>query len=120
MKSEASAARASRCIVSFRQQCMIFWNNHALLPKAYEKSEVLEFPDHPRHLFVSVVEGLAYFSKLAFRRGRERRQFSVLIKTEVAVRDLHAGLHSLRHNVEFVGEPLDILTDVGGIRRNDV
>ena len=21
--------------VSFRQQCMIFWNNHALLPKAY-------------------------------------------------------------------------------------
>jgi hypothetical protein len=22
-------------IVSFRQQCMVFWNNHALLPKAY-------------------------------------------------------------------------------------
>jgi len=23
-------------LVSFRQQCMIFWKNHALLPKAYE------------------------------------------------------------------------------------
>src|SRR5262245_49004702 len=25
-------------IVSFRQQCMISWNNHALLPKAYRGS----------------------------------------------------------------------------------
>ena len=25
--------------VSFRQQCMIFWNNHALLPKAYVHSD---------------------------------------------------------------------------------
>ncbi len=24
--------------VSFRQQCMISWNNHALLPKAYNKT----------------------------------------------------------------------------------
>jgi hypothetical protein len=33
-----TASSPSRSIlprVSFRQQCMIFWNNHALLPKAY-------------------------------------------------------------------------------------
>jgi len=38
--------------VSFRQQCMIFWNNHALLPKAYgvsarklcETSQASAFP----------------------------------------------------------------------------
>jgi|SRR5215467_3869685 len=28
-------------IVSFRQQCMISWNNHALLPKAYDCSNGL-------------------------------------------------------------------------------
>src|SRR5262249_55230823 len=27
--------RQGRLFVSFRQQCMISWNNHALLPKAY-------------------------------------------------------------------------------------
>jgi hypothetical protein len=30
--------------VSFRQQCMIFWNNHALLPKTYKKPAFSRLP----------------------------------------------------------------------------
>src|SRR5262245_49007246 len=38
-KAETTAPRLQlgiRSTVSFRQQCMNFWNNHALLPKAYD------------------------------------------------------------------------------------
>jgi hypothetical protein len=45
---------------------------------------------------------------------------SVLIKTEVALRDLHACQHTLEHKNKFVGEPFNILADVGGIGRNDL
>jgi len=31
-------AIAERITVSFRQQCMISWNNYALLPKAYART----------------------------------------------------------------------------------